>query len=154
MRDLAQRFSVEVINKETGDIVELTADMDVKTAGHFYPALKVLAERAKAVLQQELDARRGALPRVEANLGGHWYEMTQETSPEYNAPLLHTALSPFVAEGLITQDELDIAVAQIVTWSTNGTRLNALRKRGQAIADTIDKHMTRKPKSPSFGLKS
>lgn len=153
MKDLAQRFSVEVINKQTGDIIELTGEMDVPTAGHFYPALKVLADRAKYILQRELDARRGDLPRVEANLGGNWYELKADTYPSYDGPALYAAMEPFIEQGLLTRDELDLSVARIVTWKPDGNKLRILKARGQALAQVIDAHCERVARAPSFGIK-
>jgi len=59
---------------------------------------------------------------------------------EFDAPALHADLMAFVDDGLLSVEAVDAAVEQVLTYKPRVRGIEALRKRGGAIAEVIAKH--------------
>lgn len=100
--------------------------------------------QAKRQIDAEVLARmdRNAKWTIKTEGGLELTAPSPASKSEYDAGALHAALMAFVDDGLLSVEAVDAAVEQVLTYKPRVRGIEALRKRGGAIADVIAEHET------------
>lgn len=71
--------------------------------------------------------------------------------PGNEAAAMHRELSALVEEGLLTEEELELAVRPVLAYKSDHSRLNALARKSERMKAIIDAHRTSEAGDPMSG---
>jgi hypothetical protein len=106
-------------------------------ADHLYHRKKAIEYAWSAAFEQLGSAK---LPLGE----GKFVTYSPASEYEVDGPTLRKELLSLAERGLLTTDEVDDAIAPVVTYKANHTKLNAFLRRGTEVAEVIESCRTRK----------
>lgn len=106
-------------------------------ADHLYHRKKAI-ELSWSVAFEQLGSSKLPLGK------GKFVTYSPASEYEVDGPTLRKELLALAERGLLTTDEVDEAIAPIVTYKANHTKLNSFLRRGTEVAEVIESCRTRK----------
>ena len=141
MTDIVQREAV--IHPVTGEFLQLDT-LHVDRLANLLADIKDLESRLremKSLASREVLRRQDREAKWTTPAGGYVLKGSSPTpTEEWDELALREDLYQLVDNGVITEEAADAAVETVVTYKVRKAGINALRKLGGAVAETVDKH--------------